>query len=285
MGETLSGLTSLLRRIGGGATEPRNRHVTAIILAGGLGSRMQSEDGTTKQMIELCGMPVIAHTVSAFEASDAVCEIVLVAREEELCLYPPMIEKYGWKKVKRIVAGGMTRRESALEGFKVISDETELVLIHDGARCLVTDEIIESVARAGLVHGAAIAAERVTSTVKREDGKGLIAETIDRRTVWLAQTPQAFGTEVYRAAVYLHLSKGGGDVTDDAMLAEQIDLPVKLVDCGQDNLKITTPRDLRLARLILEERAQAEEQAAVLAARTEADRREDRERRKEARGI
>ncbi len=274
-------LVSWIRSLDGGAFDPGHHHVTAIILAGGEGSRMESD--TPKQLLPLNGKPVIAHTLSAFEASKSIREIVLVSRKEEIDTYTAMKEAYGLTKLRRIVLGGERRQDSAMEGFKAISDETEVVLIHDGARCLVTDDIITRVARTALAKGSAIAAERVSSTVKRVGGGGLIEETLDRNSIWLAQTPQGFKTETYRAALYLHLKKNGGEVTDDAMLAEEIDLPVFAVECSSDNLKITTPRDLRLASVILDERQAAAQREETLAARDALDRSKDRAARKEAR--
>ena len=283
MSESISKITSLLRSLLGGSTEPKNRVVTAIVLAGGIGSRMQGENGITKQRMELCSRPILAHTVQAFQDSDAVRHIVIVSRPEECALVEGWKEQCGWDKVTAIVCGGAERSDSALCGFKAIPDDTEVVLIHDGARCLVTHEIIERVARAALVHGAAIAAERVSSTVKQSDGKGFVASTIDRSTVYLAQTPQGFLTEVYRAAAYLHLDRGGAAVTDDASLCEESELPVKLVECGEENLKITTPRDLHVARAILAEREEKQAERAEAERRTAADRAQDRAKRREAR--
>ncbi len=274
-------LSTLLRSIEDEIYDPKKHHVTAIVLAGGVGSRMGSE--TTKQMMILREKPVIVHTLLAFEQCDAVRDVVVVAKADEVPLYDELREKWALKKISRVVSGGERRQDSALEGFKVIADDTEAVLIHDGARCLVTPEIIEKVARAALSKGAAIAAERVFSTVKKVGKVGLIEETLDRDAIWLAQTPQGFRTETYRAAAYLHLKKNGGEVTDDAMLCEESDLAVFVVDGGQDNIKITTARDLTLAEIILDERAKEAEKAAEMAARTHIDRAADRQKRKEAR--
>lgn len=283
MQDTISHITSLLRSIGGGAADPKKHHVTAIILAAGIGSRMNAPNGTTKQMMELCGMPLIAHTVAVFEQSDAIREIVLVGRAEELPIYEEMKQRYDWKKLRAAVPGGDTRQDSALEGFKAIGDDTELVLFHDGARCLVTPDILEQVAREGLLHGAAIAAEAVSSTVKQSDGKGFVAQTLDRSAIFLAQTPQAFRTEVYRAAAYLHIQKGRTAVTDDAMLAEQEGLPVKLVLCTGENLKVTTPHDLRIARVMMEERQEIRAEEEAQSRQSAEDRTAGRKKRKEAR--
>lgn len=285
MEDMIAKLTDWLKKLGGGASNPENCHVTAILLAAGMGSRMGNPDGVTKQMMSLGGMPVIARTIDAFEKSKAVREIVLVGRADELGRYEEMKQTYGFTKLCKLVVGGATRQESAIEGFKAVSDTTELVLIHDGARCLVTEEIIDKVSRAALVHGAAVAVEGATSTVKQIDAKGMIEQTLDRTLVRFAQTPQAFRTEVYRAAVYLTLSKGPFMATDDSMFAENIGLPVKAVECGDENIKITTRRDLYVAEAILAEREEKIREKAEVDAKTAADRAKSRAERKEARKL
>lgn len=278
----MGSFTDFLKKLGGKDYDPGRQYITAILLAGGVGSRMQDTDGKTKQMIELDGIPIIQRTIAVFENSPAIRDIVLVVREEEMAQYAEMKEKYGWKKVVKTVKGGEERQDSAIAGFKAINDKTDVVLIHDGARCLVSEEIIDRVARAAMVHGAAIAAEKATATVKKVDDRGFIEETVDRNYVYLAQTPQGFKTEVYRAAVYLTLSKSNLSVTDDAMFLENVDLPVKIVECDGDNLKITTKRDLYVARAILAER---EEKRLLEEVRSAEQRASDRKARKEAREI
>lgn len=220
---------------------------SVIVLAAGSGSRAKTE-GRTKQQMPLLGIPVIARTVSVFEECPFVSEIILVAREDEMPLYDAYQLTYGWKKLVAVVPGGATRQESVLNGFKAISDKSELVYIHDGARCLITPEMIARVGHAACLDGAAIAAAKASDTVKLEDGKGLT--TVDREKVWLAQTPQVFLTELYRASLYTALQKGL-PVTDDAMLAEAAGFSVTPVDCGAENMKITHPHDFAIAEAIL----------------------------------
>ncbi len=237
-----SALTGIADRINGIYT----KYNTAIILAGGSSSRIGGDK--TKQLVPILGVPTVVRTVSVFEKCKFINEIIIVARDDEMYLYDEWKKEYGWKKVKKIVLGGADRQSSVLNGFKSISDKTEYVYIHDGARCLVTEDMIKRVGHAACIHGAAIAAQKATDTVKISDGKKL--STPDRSSVWLAQTPQVFMTEMYRAAVYTAL-KNGMTATDDASLCEALGFTVFPVDCGKENMKITSPCDFAIAEAIL----------------------------------
>ncbi len=238
----LSGITD---RIGGVYT----KYNSAIILAGGSSTRIGGKK--TKQLVPILGVPTVVHTISVFEKCKFINEIIVVARDDEMALYDVWKRKYGWKKVAKIVLGGSDRQGSVLNGFKSISDKSEFVYIHDGARCLVTEKIIRDVGREACLHGAAIAAQKATDTVKISDGKNL--STPDRNNVWLAQTPQVFMTEMYRAAVYTAI-KNGTVGTDDASLIEALGFHVHPVDCGKENMKITSPCDFAIAEAILKYR-------------------------------
>jgi len=223
---------------------------SAIIVAGGSGTRAMT-DGTTKQMKTVLGIPVVARTVSTFESCPFINEIIVVAKREEIPLYDSMQVTYGWKKLVAVVAGGETRQESVLNGFKKISDKSDFVYIHDAARCLVTESMIAAVGHAAVFHGAAIAAHKASDTVKTVEEKKL--KTLDRNNIWLAQTPQVFMTDLYRAAAYSAL-KDGSKVTDDAMMAETLGFSVIPVECGTENIKITHPIDFVIAEAILNHR-------------------------------
>ena len=145
---------------------------------------------------------------------------------------------------------GTRDRNRYCAGLREFPTKPSIVAIHDGARCLVTPEIISSVAREAYNWGAATAASHASDTVKRADFRGFIEETVDRSSLWLASTPQISGTDLYRAAAYTAKAEGFS-ATDDNMLAERVGFPVKLVDCGTDNIKITTPADLAIAEVIL----------------------------------
>lgn len=224
---------------------------SAVILAAGSGTRMGTD--RTKQWLLVDGVPVVVRTLLTFNSCKYIDEIILCAKADELSLYDGIAEKYGISKLKCVIEGGSTRQESALEGFKRISDKAELVAIHDAARCLVTVEMIEKTVRVARRDGGACAAQRATDTVKKADEKGHILETPERSTVWLAQTPQIFDVQQYRIAAYMAI-KDGFAVTDDASLMEHSGFNVTLVDCGRENIKLTEPTDMLLAEAILKVR-------------------------------
>ena len=245
---TAKDVAEIVRSLSKTANKPH--FTSAVIAAAGSGTRMQDSVGRTKQLMELCGLPVIVRTLLAFQECGLINEIIVAARSDEIDIYDQFREKYNLTKLVRVVEGGETRQESVLKGFEAISDKSEFVAIHDGARCLVSAGIIENVLRAAYNYGAATAACRVSDTVKKCDFNGFIAETIDRDSLWLAQTPQIFKTELYRAAAYVAREEGF-KATDDNLLAEYVGFPVKLVNCGSDNIKITTPADLAVAEVML----------------------------------
>lgn len=224
------------------------KHCTAIIVAGGCGSRMGSS--TTKQMMTVDGMPIVARTISVFEHCDKIKDIIIVAKKEEIPKYADFIKKYGFKKIRKVTCGGDTRQQSVLRGFDHISDKCDFVAIHDAARCLVTEQNILDVLSAAERYSGASAAAPAKDTIKVTDSKGFVLSTPDRATVWSAQTPQIFKTEVYRAAAYYAKEKGF-EGTDDNSLVEWLGCKVKLVDCGYENIKITTPEDIPIAQTLL----------------------------------
>lgn len=238
-------IAAVLKAVAG---KPDPKYFTsAVIVAAGSSTRM---GGGSKQLAELCGIPVIVHTLRAFESTPCIHEIVVVARKSEIDLYRELIEAYSLTKITAIIAGGKTRQESVRLGLDAVDPKSAYIAISDGARCLLTEEMITRVCRNAYLHGAATAATRATDTVKLERRQAFIESTTDRRRTWQAQTPQVFKTNLYRAAAYTALeSKFEG--TDDNSLVEEIDYPVKLVDCGRENIKITTPVDLYIAEAIL----------------------------------
>lgn len=250
MKDILSKISESIKVIAG-VPDPKNYFNSAIIAAAGSGTRMKSD--IPKQMIMLDGMPVIARTVETFEKCSFIDEIIIVTSDECMSQIMEYCDMYSWKKIKAITLGGATRTESVTAGFKLISDKSDYVFIHDAARCLVTDDIIRRVAEQAYIYKAATAAEKITSTLKQEKKGGFIADTLDRDTIWAAQTPQVFRTELYRAASYLCYEEGF-TATDDCMLAEHCGFSVKLVDCGHENIKLTSPLDLVLAKAILDMR-------------------------------
>ena len=229
--------------------------VSAIIAAGGSSTRLGGD--VTKQMMTICGLPVIVHTLLAFENCPRISEIVVVAKEDEVDRYADFAREHGITKFKVAVKGGSTRQESVLNGFNATNEKADFVAIHDGARCLITPEEIDKVLLAAYKYGAATASVSAFDTVKLADSKGFISETVDRTKVRLAQTPQVFGRTLYCAAAYTAREEGF-EATDDCMLCERIDRKIKLVECSRENIKITTARDIKTAERILSGRKEVE---------------------------
>jgi 2-C-methyl-D-erythritol 4-phosphate cytidylyltransferase len=230
----------------------RDYYNSAIIVAAGLSERMKLPDNTTKQMIDICGLPVIVRTVLQFEACEDIDEIVLVVRKEEFELYKKFYKEYGFKKVSHIVEGGETRQKSVLNGLRKVNPEADYVTIHDGARCLITAKQISEVCTWAYHYGAATAAQKPTDTLKRCDG-AFIKETVDRDTVFQATTPQIFKYDMYRAAAY-SAKKDGITATDDNSLVERLNFKIYVCDLGYQNIKITNPEDICIAEAILRKR-------------------------------
>ena len=227
--------------------------LTAIILAGGCGSRMDSS--ITKQQMTILGESVLFRSVKAFEESDIVDSIVVVSRADEIEWASEELKDFS--KLCAIVPGGKTRAESAKNGFAAIPESTMFVAIHDAARCLISKENIKSVAEAAFAHGAATAATAVTDTVKQVGDDGFVNKTLPRGELMLAQTPQIFSKKLYETA--LRVTNLDGGMTDDNMMVELIGARVYLVDTGKQNIKITTIDDIEYAEYILERRGNMSE--------------------------
>jgi 2-C-methyl-D-erythritol 4-phosphate cytidylyltransferase len=246
-------VVGVLRAISG-TPHPKN-YTSAIIAAAGMSERFGGD--VTKQMTELRGKPLLIHTLQAYEAADCIHEIIIVAKMNEIPAWQALCREHGISKLTKIVQGGYTRQESVLCGLDAVDKKSKYVAIGDGARCLITPEQIKSVCRSAYKYKAATAAHRSTDTVKIADKKGFIDSTADRDTVWLAQTPQVFKTKLYRAAAYTALKKGF-EATDDNSLVENVGHPIRLVECGAQNIKITTRDDLAIADGVLAERERVE---------------------------
>jgi 2-C-methyl-D-erythritol 4-phosphate cytidylyltransferase/2-C-methyl-D-erythritol 2,4-cyclodiphosphate synthase len=212
-------------------------HVSAIIAAGGRGSRFGGAQ--SKQFQPLAGVPILKRTVDAFLEGYAFDEVV-VALPSELASDPP-----SYLDSVIIVEGGERRQDSVANAFRAVAPSSQIIVIHDAARPFVSSALIERTIDAASKHGAAIAALQARDTVKRSDGSRIIRGTIPRDEVFLAQTPQAFRIGVLRDA--LALASTASDATDEAMLAEQAGHSVYLVEGDPRNLKITTPEDLDIA--------------------------------------
>lgn len=231
-------------------------YTTGIILAAGSSTRMG--EGSTKQFIELDGIPVVARTLMVFERASAIDEIIIVSKDDELELYSSFPEKYNLKKPLKVIAGGETRQISARFGSDCVSDKCKYVCIHDAARCLVTEELVDRACHAAYKYGNAALAIKATDTVKIIEKNHFIESTPERKFAYLAQTPQVFKLNAYRAAAYIARDEEF-EATDDCMLLEHIEIPVKLVDGSRENIKITEPCDIIFARAILQSRKECEE--------------------------
>ena len=236
-------MADVLRAVSGTDMAPLT---SAVIVAAGSSTRMGKKGA--KQFLEVGGVPVLARTLIAFQNAPYVAEIVVVAKENDFARIKQMAKEYAITKLKRLVQGGDTRAASVKNGFQAIDPNAKFVAIHDGARCLITPEMIRRVLRAAYRYKAASAAASVCDTVKLADKRHTIAKTLDRDLVYLAQTPQVFHTDLYRAALNTCSPEG---CTDDNQLMEQLGVAVKLVDCGKENIKITHPDDIRFAELLL----------------------------------
>lgn len=249
-------LTKLAQAFGGDGYKTSHPFTSAVILCAGSGARFSPDGSVTKQNVLVCGVPVAVRSVLAFEASPFADEIIIVCRADEIEVFESYREEYGFKKVTGIVEGGATRQESSLRGFEATDGRSKYVMIHDGARCLVTPQVIENTARAAYRSRAAVAAERCRDSVKISNDARTTSESADRDKIWLAKTPQAFLGNLYRAAAYM-AKKDGAAVTDDAAMAQRLGFEVELVDCGSQNLKITYPEDVILAEAIIKSREEA----------------------------
>ena len=217
-----------------------------VIVAAGTASRM---GGIDKVMAELGGQPMIRRTVGQFQNCDAISEIVIVTRED---LIEP-IQKLcaGMNKVTAVVPGGKSRQESVGLGLGALSKKVKLAAVHDGARPLITWQVIDRTVRAANTYGAAAPAIPVKDTIKVVTG-GVVKETPDRATLQAVQTPQVFDIDLLRGALK-KAELEGSQVTDDCSAVELMGMSVKIVEGDERNIKVTTPMDLKIAELLLEE--------------------------------
>ena len=223
--------------------------VSAIIAAGGRGARFGA--GEPKQLLLLAGLPILQRSVEAFSRCAAIDEIVIALPPELAAAPPPYLTAGGTPLT--IVEGGGRRQDSVARAFARIDGRADIVVIHDAARPLVSDALIRRTIDTAVQHGAAIAALPARDTVKRAGADQVIAGTLPRQEIFLAQTPQAFRADVLRA-VLAHAA-ADSDATDEAMLAEQAGHRVRIVEGEPRNLKITTPDDLAMAESLLRGRA------------------------------
>ncbi len=224
---------------------------TAIVLAAGRGSRMGT--AVQKQYLELEGRPVICYALEVFQQSEVIDNIILVVGEgQEEFARQKIIEKYYFSKVSAVVCGGRERYDSVWQGLKLLADTEGYVFIHDGARPFVNEAILRRGYETVDKYGACAAGVPSKDTIKLADEDNFAADTPERRFVWAIQTPQVFKTALIKEAYFRLMQKGDIHVTDDAMVVEQMmKVPVKLFEGSYENIKITTPEDLKIAEAFL----------------------------------
>lgn len=219
--------------------------VGGVIVAAGRGERFGQ---TSKILVPIAGRPMLAWSLDAFEQCSAVRDLVVVAGPHTIDDVRDMIAGGRWPCVTSIVEGGLSRAASVAKGVAALSDDVDVVVIHDAARPLVTSDDIARSALAAFDHGAAILATPVTDTLKRVSAERKIEETIDRSSIWAAQTPQAFR----RIELLTALSDASiAGWTDEAMVFEQLGIDVKILVGRRDNLKVTLPEDLDIVDFLM----------------------------------
>lgn len=223
---------------------------TAVIVAAGKGKRMGTE--ISKQFLPLGGKEILAHTVEKFEQTAAIRDIVLVTGVDSQQDVQDMVQEYGWNKVVSVTVGGRERQDSVYNGLKQVSKDTEIVLIHDGVRPFVTEEILEDSIAVALEMGGCVAGVPTKDTIKVCNAENIAIATPDRSTLWQIQTPQTFRKDLILQAY--EAAKADGFVgTDDASLAEHSGYPVKVIMGSYRNIKITTKEDMLIGEAFLKE--------------------------------
>jgi 2-C-methyl-D-erythritol 4-phosphate cytidylyltransferase len=221
--------------------------VTAIVPAGGSGSRLGLK--TRKPFVALSGKPILYYALKTLEDSGAVDRIMVAAEKSQIPRVEALVKRFGFRKVKKVVAGGSTRSASVKNCLDALTDDPDIVVIHDAARPLVSGEMIKESIRLAHKYGACVAAVPESDTIKLGQRDGFVKKTIDRRNVFRAQTPQAFRARLIRTA-YERLGKGGGG-TDDSSMLEGKGIKIKIFSGSYRNIKITTREDLRIAEALL----------------------------------
>lgn len=229
------------------AVRPR---CAALVVAAGSSARMGGEN---KLLCPLEGVPVLVRTLAALQVTGSVDEIIVAAREEDIVEISQLCRTYGLTKCAKVIRGGESRVHSALLAALEASPDMELLAVHDGARPLVTPELIDRVVTAAARCGAAAPAVAVKDTVKAAGKDGAVEETLDRERLRAVQTPQVFQAGLLKAALQSALEQEA-PVTDDASAVERLGKTVFLVEGEEENLKITTPLDLIVAEAIIQTR-------------------------------
>lgn len=244
----MAGFLSLWKR-----KKPVNPVCSVVVVAAGSARRME---GIDKILTPLGELPVLVHTLYAFQDCAQVTEVVVVTREDLLVTVGDLCRQFRLDKVTKVVVGGAERIHSVQAGLSEVRQDAGLIAIHDGARPLLSQEVLRGVLDRALVTGAAAPAIPMTDTIKRGEN-GLTVETVDRSTLFAVQTPQAFDADLIRAAIQKALADGEL-LTDDCAAVERMGMKVSLTQGSRENLKLTTPFDLIVAGAILEARGRGE---------------------------
>jgi len=239
----------ILQKLLGKAAKATAERCAVVVVAAGSATRME---GIDKIMTPLGGVPVLIHTLTPFQESDLVEEIVIVAREDRMAEIGTLCSRRGMDKVKRVVNGGATRTESVWAGIRAVSKEMDLIAIQDGARPFVTRQIVEETIRTAAARSAAAPAIPVKDTIKRAEN-GVVTETLDRAQLFAMQTPQIFAAALIRAGIQKAAEEKLA-LTDDCAAVERLGCPVVLTQGSEENIKITTQADLVLGEAILAQR-------------------------------
>ena len=227
-----------------------SEHVVAVIVAGGVGKRLNLK--VHKSFVRLGEKPMLAWTLEAFEKARSVGRIVLVVHPSDIEATQRMIRFFGYRKVLRVVRGGASRMASVSFGLRALPPDAKWVAVHDGARPLVRPELIEATLKAARGPKAAIAAIPIIPTVKQARGSW-VEKTLDRKRLWAVQTPQVFDRKLLEQA-HAKGRTNGSAATDDAALVEALGHRVRIVMGDHRNLKVTTPEDLVMAQALLRRR-------------------------------
>lgn len=219
-----------------------------IIVAAGKSQRMKGN--VDKAFFSLGPKPVLAYSLEAFEECGDIDEVIVVVRKDRIASAGAMARMFGCTKVNRVVAGGVKRQISVMNGLDCIGDNGRIVAVHDGARPCVTPRLISATVGVAKRYGTAVAATRITDTVKYVERGLKVKETMDRSKLWTVQTPQTFKVDLLKRA-YAEATKKGATVTDEASAVELLSEEVRLVETLESNIKITTAKDLPVAVALL----------------------------------
>lgn len=225
-------------------------HCSVVIVAAGSSVRM----GSDKIMLKIGELPVIVRTARVFQNSPLVDEIIIVTRQDNIMTIAALREEYGLSKVCKIICGGETRAASCLAGVSEVSKDAKLIAIHDGARPFVSEEVIARAVYAAAKYRAAVPAIACTDTLKIVDD-GIVTGTLDRSRVMRLQTPQVFDADMIKGALTKAVT-ASIPVTDDSSAVEMMGIKTHIVEGDEDNIKLTTQKDMIIAEAILRQRGE-----------------------------